>query len=535
MKKRYKWQSILALSLLTTSVLAGCGNSNNKEAASSIAPSATSVPSSAAFSPAASPKVDTSKEVKLKMYLLGDKPKDFEEVYGEVNKLLKQDINATVDVSFLSWADWQQKYPLLFASGDDFDLIYTANWAQYNQQASKGGFLELTKDMLDQYMPKTAASMYPEAWEQAKIQGKVYMVPMNYKEMFGNFSLLRGDLLEKYGLKAEDMVKDSKSIEAYYEAFYKDTKIVPLQGGDKTWWGMPYYLPSEMMKNWFEVGSLSNFHVYYDTTQDSPKVFPFIDTDAFVKGVTVTKEWVDKGIISKSAAVNKSSDGFNDFLNGKAPAGGGNLATANSNYASVNAQHPEYKLVGLNANYGNPVAVNPFIQNGIAINRNSKNPERALMMLDLFRNDERYFNLTTYGIQGKHYDLSADGKSIVPLTDSAGFSPDGACPWGWRNDQFYKLIDGGMPDYQKFKDDMVNNAAYPKLTTFVFDDTNVKNQIAAVNNVLEQYEKPLVYGMIKSSIDSDVAKLRELIKKAGGDEVVAELQKQVDAFLAANK
>ena len=34
------------------------------------------------------------KEVKLKMYLIGDKPADFDEVYSKVNEKMKEKINA---------------------------------------------------------------------------------------------------------------------------------------------------------------------------------------------------------------------------------------------------------------------------------------------------------------------------------------------------------------------------------------------------------------------------------------------------------
>lgn len=537
MRKLFRWPSIIASTLLLTTALAGCGGSGNNNQEASNATKATTVPTEVAATdaPAASPAVDISKEVKLKMYLIGDKPKDFDLVYGEVNKLLKEDINATVDVSFLSWSDWKQKYPLLFASGDDFDLIFTANWAQYSAQASKGGFLELTKDMIEQYMPKTAGNMYSEAWEQAKIDGKVYMLPYNYKEIQGEFSILRGDLLDKYGLTADEVMKDSKSIEKYYEAFTKDTKLPALLGGGRTWSGMPLYWPREMMKNWFHIDGTGNYHMYYDDTQDSPKVFSYIDSDAFVEGVKVTKEWVDKGIVSKSAMVNKSSDALNDFLSGKVPFSSFNLLTTNSNFITVNAEHPEWKAVVKDANFGNPVDLKPYTQGGMAINRLSKNPERALMLLDLFRNDDRYFNLTTYGIDGTHYTLSADGKGIVPSTTNANFGIDSGSPWGWRDDNLYKKVDGGIPEYQQFRDNMIATAVSPKLQSFVFDDTSVKNEIATVNNVLEQYEKPMVYGIIKKSVDEDIKDLRERLKKAGSEKVVAEIQKQVDAYLAAGK
>ena len=89
------------------------------------------------------------KEVKLKMYLIGDKPADFDEVYAKVNGKMKEEINATLDVSFIPWSDMTTKYQLLFQSGEDFDLIFTASgWGYYSQVATKNGFLELTDDLL---------------------------------------------------------------------------------------------------------------------------------------------------------------------------------------------------------------------------------------------------------------------------------------------------------------------------------------------------------------------------------------------------
>ena len=59
------------------------------------------------------------------MYLLGDGAADVDLVYGEISKILEENINAST-VDFLSWAEHDTKYPLLFSSGENFDLIFTA-------------------------------------------------------------------------------------------------------------------------------------------------------------------------------------------------------------------------------------------------------------------------------------------------------------------------------------------------------------------------------------------------------------------------
>ena len=92
--------------------------------------------------------VSTDEEVELKMYLIGDKPKDFDEVYGKVNEKMKEEINATLEVNFIPWSDITTKYQLLFQSGEDFDLIFTASgWGYYSQVATKNGFLEITEEL----------------------------------------------------------------------------------------------------------------------------------------------------------------------------------------------------------------------------------------------------------------------------------------------------------------------------------------------------------------------------------------------------
>jgi putative aldouronate transport system substrate-binding protein len=540
MKRLIKWQGLLAMAMILSLVLAGCGSNNNNAASSEPASSTPAASIEASPSPSesasASPSgVDTSQEVKLKMYLLGDKPKDFDLVYDEVNKLLKQDINATVEVSFLSWGDWQQKYPLLFASGEDFDLIYTANWAQYNTQATKGGFLEITKDMLAQYAPKTAASQYPEAFEQSKLNGKAFMLPMNFKEIQGSVSIFRGDLLEKYGLDVKDVASSPLNMAKYYDAIVKNEKgLLPINGAGLGWDGRPMFMPMDKMKNWFDIGGASNYRLWYDATDPAAKVIPFIDSDLFIESIQTSKEWSDKGYWSRSAMVSKTPDN-EAFQNGKAAIFGQNLSTINSLYSTVSKTHPEWKVVAADTNFGNPVDLKPFIQNGVAINKGSKNAERALMMLDLFRNDQRYFDLTFYGIKGKHYDLAADGKSIIPLAESGNYPPEGACPWGWRDDQLVRSIEGGIPNYNEIRDNMVNSAIAAPLQSFNFDDSKVKNELAAVNNVLSQYAKPMEFGVVKGNVEDAVADLRSRLKKAGSEKIVAEYQAQIDAFLAAQK
>ena len=98
--------------------------------------------------------VDTSEPMELKMYLIGDRTPDFDEVYGKINEILEEKLNCTLSVDFLSWGEHDTKYSLLFSGGEDFDLIFTASsWCHYEQTVALGGFAELTEEDIQTYAP----------------------------------------------------------------------------------------------------------------------------------------------------------------------------------------------------------------------------------------------------------------------------------------------------------------------------------------------------------------------------------------------
>ena len=203
-KKKGKVLSLLLALVMLTTVLGACGSGDSGKEKDTGAPADTQTESQSDGEETADAQAETeeasgaeeagpdiSEEVTLVMYLIGDRPADNDEVFAKINERLKAEINATIDVKFMSWGEYEQKYPLIFASGEDWDIIYTADWCFYNAQATKQGFYEITQEALETYAPMSAETMYPEAWEQAKVDDKVYMLPMNYKEITAYVYMVR--------------------------------------------------------------------------------------------------------------------------------------------------------------------------------------------------------------------------------------------------------------------------------------------------------------------------------------------------------
>ncbi|SEU29394.1 ABC transporter substrate-binding protein [Paenibacillus sp. NFR01] len=520
--KKLKKSSILALAATMTmaAALTACGgNSNNGNAAATA--EASNAPAASAD---ASGAVDTSKEVKLKMIMVGGQPADYAEVFGKLNELLKAKINATVDAEFLDWADWTQKYPLKFAANEDFDLVYTANWAFYNDQALKGGFMELTDDMLQKYAPQTWAAMPSVSWDQAKVNGKLYMVPNNNQEVTDKAVLVREDLVKKYNLEP---VTSPETYATYLKTIAKNEKGVSAFGAkpaDGWKWHELDQILLEQKNDWNLVDY--SFPLAYKLDDATGKVFNVYDTPEFASLLKYYKDLADNGAWSRNIVSNKN-DVWQDMKAGKVGSYAQNLGTLAANIQEARRDTPNVEMAVADLTPDNKKIGAISTQNGMAIHATSKNAERSLMLIDLLQNDKEIHDLTMYGISGKHYEQVGDDKMKAgpSAANYTGFSN-----WGWnsplnRQDEAYPQEANDI--LAKWEEKVYH---FP-LETFVFDDSKVKTEVANIGNVMLRYAIPLEYGLI-DNLEEGQADLVKQLKSAGIDKVQTELQSQIDAFLA---
>jgi putative aldouronate transport system substrate-binding protein len=509
MKNRWnKVLSTLTVAMLCTVVLSACGND-------------TSSPS-----PKASGETTKNdlKEVTLKMILLGDKPADADLVYQELSKMAKNDINANIEVTNLTWGEWAQKYPLLFSAGDDFDLIYASSWTDYQGYAGKNGFLELTNDLLSKNAPVTWEKTPKVAWEQAKVNGKVYAVPQAVQESGAIGFLLRGDLREQY---QGQPVKDMAGLDAYLSAITKNDKgITPFAYHHATeGFIQTLFDPNPQA---YESGTASPVLAWNMFSKEGMNAINHFKGVEYKNFANTMFRWQQAGILSKNALSQKEKS-FELYQAGKSAVAVSSLDQISNIAVAVNKAHPEWK-----AEIFIPKRMEPpssYMQNGVAINARSKNPERALMFLDLLKWNKAYSDLTWYGINGKNWEPSGDDR-FKALTDSAKYPPGSNDPWGWRgpNERWsVESPDEIVKQLQEFRK-VVHD--YPYGGNFIYSDAKVKNENAAINNLAEQYMNPASVGLI--DYETAYAKFESAAQKAGLDKILKDLQEQLDAYKAKN-
>jgi len=155
-------------------------------------------------------------------------------------------------------------------------------------------------------------------------------------------------------------------------------------------------------------------------------------------------------------------------------------------------------------------------QNGTAILRSSKYPERCMMVLNYIMTAEAMNRLVQCGIEGKHYKLDENG-FYVNLDDS--FPYEGFNTWNLRVNEF-KLKQPTDVALQAMFDkyaELGSKTKWPNVNIwdgFTEDYTEYSAERAAVGNVLRQYLAPLQAGLV-SDVDAAVAEFRDKVTAAG--------------------
>ncbi|QUL53444.1 ABC transporter substrate-binding protein [Paenibacillus tritici] len=528
--KKAKKNVILILTILLslTMLLSACskGNANNENSANNA--------KTANNDEAAT----NQKEVVLKGYLLGEAPKGMPEVLAALNEKLKKDINATIELNYIGWGDVQSKYPLLLAAGEDVDFIFSADWNYYVEQANKGAFHELKPEDIAKYMPKKSAAIDPSAWEEAKINGKIFMIPKTTPDSSVFVSVLRKDIMTEAGLGE---VKHLSEIGPYLEAVKKNhPDMIGLNLDSQVDLPTPY---QHLMRD--KIGFTGPFGggglaqgVTYDAADPTGKIYSMVEEpylSAQKYAARIMKEWYDKGYVNKNPYANKIRSKDN-FVEGKSAVAFGNTIDIAATIEAAEAKGIEsYIIPSLMPNGKYPMG--GVLGAGISIAANSKNPERVMQAFDLIMEDPSYVYLTYFGIEGKNYIITPDDKIGLPegvTADTNTYPPDAAGFW-FVNKALFKPMSTWPQVYinlwEKLDEYDTSDYAYKG---FSFNSDNVKTQIANLANASTQYANPIYIGVVKD-VDKAFDELSKNLNSAGLDKVKAEVQAQADAFLANKK
>ena len=551
MKKKRLLAIVMSL-CLTAAALAGCGGSGGgsqesaqenaaaettaesaagTEAAQSTAASLDSLPAAVGegtitATPEMYSNIDLSEPYTVNMYLIGDTPNDWDRILELTNEYLEP-FNTSLNVTIMSWSDYQTMYSLVLAGGEQVDLIFTAPWCYMYTEAAKGSFYELTDEFIANNMPLTNKYQAAESWDETTISGKTIAVPSNVASPMGKIVAIRQDLADKYGISElttwEDYMNFCQTI-AEQETPQSGIYAMPASGNNSELWDV-----YRQQYDTFAAVSSGNVVMYYQYDGEIPAkedIKLVCELDYFRDFAHDMKTLADAGAWSRSALTNTvtDDDAFGN-LQGASIAWNTSVFT----YMEQAEKTEGVQCTAYDITQDHLVGAEAYSNNDMAITAGSQNPERAAMVLDLMKFDTYLNKLLLLGIEGEHYSINEQNEytELENSTNYAAFST--SVSWAIKNGD---LTEGGVPEREKAITDAWEERVVMNPTiTFVFDDTNVKSYMSAVDSVLADYIPMLQLGLV-DDVDATIDECVQKCYDAGLQNIYDEFNTQYDAWVA---
>ncbi|QGQ99257.1 DUF3502 domain-containing protein [Paenibacillus psychroresistens] len=510
--------------LCFTLVLSGCTKkaATDDAVTTSMAPTATAV-ATATAAPSAAPAVETAAPTEAPQlesvtltwhYPQPNAQADLKAVEEAVNKITQDKIKATIKLEPFDFGEYEDKMNTIVSASDDFDIAFTANWLfDYSSNASKGAFVALddpATNLLAQYGTDLVPLMPELMWNDTKINGKMYGIPSYQIAAKATGVLVQKQFADKYKLDLSSLHK-YEDLEPFLEQIKQNEKgIVP--------WGNAQFF----------TGAIYGFD---DTTpatiRQNDSTYTVVDiafTTEYEQYLKLARSWYQKGYIHPDIATMKNPE---EELLGK-----GKVAAAFDPTSKPGVEAEEKESWGGNELVAHRITEPMFTgaTSGLnAISRTSKNPERAIMFLNLVNSDKDLYNLLSFGIENKHY--TKVGENTIKVLHDNGYAPDTNWVIG---DVFNGYLQEGQPaDTWELTKQLNLSAKASPLLGFSFNEEPVQTELANVDAVAEKYAIGLESGTLET--DKYLAEYRKKLKSAGSEKIVEEKQKQLNAWLATKK
>ena len=533
MKKSSAIVKVLCIVLVMAFVLAACGPGDTPQDPPPPVTGNGDAGTDAATNGGDEPPAELP-HVHLFGFVPGDASVENDVMMEYLNAALTRDINTTIEFQFIGWGEWFDRYPLLMAAGDGFDFVYIASWNNFARFARMGAYLDIT-DMIPTYAPDIWAFVEPVSWNCASMHGRIYGIPLAQPQVTASGLTYRSDWGDYLGVPR---ISDIDTIEQYLAAVieWDPTQDLAWMGAnnDNRWFRNIEFIST----GW----QLDYFGMMIEEDDPTAQVFSKYHRQEFVDIIYLMADWHDRGFWTAANALgpvtftNTVEDA--PFAAERSPFFG--LSSGSFNIAENFIIDND---LGWEIDFWNPrtpsghTHLGASLNDGISVSPNSPHPERVLMAFNTILMNAEYHWLIRWGVEGRHHVIGEDGWPTLPDDVDPGNVPFafGMHPVAWIMN-WYHLPGGVLPPPRETSATRLVDAARevgiaPTLQGFSFDVEPVEAEIAVLADVRTEWEIPLEWGIIRTSVQADIDHMIALQQAAGIDRVIAEMQRQIDYFL----
>ncbi|MGP5394388.1 ABC transporter substrate-binding protein [Enterococcus hirae] len=334
----------------------------------------------------------------------------------------------------------------------------------------------------------------------------MYGVPAQKEIAATEYFVFNKELVDKYDVPYES-IKTYDELEPWLKTIKEKEGI------------NPWYM-SEGYRNPYKFDELST-SVGINLEGDEGKIVNYYFEKPYVERVEKVRDFMKKGYVNKDAALAKQTDivGKEWFVTSTVM-GPLDTATVKDQVKKDVVVTPMVDSIVTNAS---------AMGGGTVISANSKHPKEAMKLLEAVNTDEKLMNLLSYGIEGTHYEKTGE-KTIKWLDAHSNYT----MPFYMFGNYFNLYHQEGAPtdEWEVLKSYNEQAEASPALG-FNFDTKAVTTQLAALNNVQEEFKALINTGSVETQ--ENLNNMKKKMNAAGLDEIITEMQTQYDSWKKEQK
>ncbi len=543
-QQKKKWSyGVVAAALTGVLMVTGCSNNNSGNASPSVAPSS-SAPSSSSPSASASEKSQAEEPYELKWLKAQDISKPYDPAQDVVKQAIEEKLNIKIIPEMVDVQQYKTKLNLKMAGGDIPDVVRIDFADDFQKYAQQGAFVDLTDLINETDTPNIMREVSAEAFEQAKVNGKIYGIPYQGGPGAGyRWNLvMRTDYLKEIGAETPKTLDEYYNVLKQIKAKYPD--VIPLGGYTAQIGDVKY--ANNSFDNIF--GAFSVTPGFF--TEKDGKFSNYDIEPQMREALLFLQQMYKEGLIDKEFATIKEEQLRTKLYSGKlfswmgwwsTPGGYDTQIETNmlikSGDLKADGTLPDqsnepYKyltltdsLVGPDGNAVAPAGA-PFSQMN-AISVKTKDPKKVLAIIEESLSPENQM-LTVWGIEGEDYKVeNGTMKAVTDLVDPTTMKdPNGH----FRGIQSY-LFAPGLNGWPRYLESLPLRFA-ESLGTAI----NNKYQIRDASNYLESPTKIAKLVELNTMRDSvftqiimggDIKKFDDFAEKwksQGGSQILSELE-----------
>ena len=457
------------------------------------------------------PKYDTLQTVNL--WLCSNYPApDTPLIEEAINKISEERYNIHYNLTVIEYSQYSAQLTLALTSDNECDAFFNLDMMT---NVKNGGVYDITdlfandpnKGMVFEWQDRYMGIYY--------FGGRLYgLRPLND---FGSHLSLNivDDVAEFYGIEpmTELSVDDVEELFAKIKVDFPDRyPIAPVYGAIFTG-GFPW--------TWDQAGDNNPASgVLSDKGQGDLTLHCMFEDEDYIAMMRRTRDWYLKGYAPEDVLAMTDSV-FSQLSSGRAATGFDTFAVNGVSGAIRTIM----KETGCWARAGSG--------RGFSINSMTKDPELAYRALTLFWYDPELGQLMNNGSEGVTYTMNDNG-TISYISGDPNTSGWAAATMTWSFPGSFRghPIDTNAPTFFEDMYELYATAEASKVYGFIYDPEDQYDAWLACNTVWNTYNSQLSSGTV--DVDATLAEAKQAWLDAGGAELMADKQAQLDAWVAAN-